>query len=260
MCLQEVLERQASEVSGDLGNAPSERGILPPDIGTTRIVSEEMEEMEASSENGDINMANSMPSFHWRPPQEIGPNEDETLLQDLSRHSAGFSDYESFLWYRSIISSWSRCWGGMADWPRNLEVELDRARGNGPEALARFFRRMWNHEQRGRFLLHSIQKQTASSLPANPEAIMTLWNLQQDQVIVLTRGLTIIELTALVAERSMFSIGGDSFIEDFQAAHVSANTGLYRASRHNNIANVREQEENGREEEEVTLLCTVDDE
>lgn len=214
------------------------------------------DKMEATLENARSNI--ETPSFHWSPPSELCSNGDEPLLQNLEL--GGFSDYKSFLWYRGVVSDWTKCWGGMANWPRNLEVELDRARGNGPEAIALFFRRLWNHEHRGRYLLHAIQTQTSSSLPSNPEAIMCLWNLQQDQIIVLTRGLTIIELTASVAEQTMFTIGGDNFMEDFRGAHISPNTTLYRPSRRNQTPNNREQEENDREEEEITLLCTVGDE
>ena len=171
-----------------------------------------------------------IPSFDWRPPRDLRPNEDEPQLPDLSHAPRGFAVYDEFLWNRAITADWSRRWGGVANWPHSLEIELERLKSRGPEGISTFYRRLWQHEHRGRYLLYEIQKQTIMTLPPNDEAIMQLWNLQQDQVMVLTRGLTIMELTGSMALRHL-SIGGGELDGAVPSALLAPNTALYPTRR-----------------------------
>ncbi len=210
-------------------------------------------ETEATIEN-PVNVI-PIPSFDWYPARELRPNEDEPQLPDMSHAPRGFAVYNDFLQNRAIAAEWSRRWGGVANWPYSLEIELERLKSRGPEGISKFYRRLWQHEHRGRRLLYDIQKQTIKTLPPNDEAIMQLWNLQQDQVIVLTRGLTILELTVSVAERTMFTIGGDEYVQNMMAAHLSPNTALYVPSRRRPaILKWVERETAGEEEEISTML------
>ena len=251
---------QASQVSQQSGHSSSERVDLEPKIDVASAVFAETETTIEKDDNmliieKDDNML-PISSFDWRPPRELRPNEDEPQLPDLSHAPRGFAVYDEFLWNRGITVDWSRRWGGVANWPHSLEIELDRLKARGPEGISKFYRRLWQHEHRGRHLLYEIQKQTIMTLPPNDEAIMQLWNLQQDQVIVLTRGLTILELTASVAERTMFTIGGDEYVQNMKAAHLSPNTPLYVPSRRKRAVFEWEEREMGREEEEIVTMLS----
>ena len=119
----------------------------------------------------------------------------------------------------------------MDQWPEALDTAFQRHKENGPEGVHTFIRKLWYHEERGRQLLHCIQAQRAGiSLPSNPEALMMLWNLQQDQVMVLTRGLNIMELTGSMALRHL-SIGGGELDGAVPSALLAPNTALYPTRR-----------------------------
>lgn len=255
---------------GDLVNTSShpvpDKQAASPVSGETSATSE-----GASTHNNFTSLpytdAYSTPGLHSRTPMDILPNEEEPLLLDLSNVPGGFASHEPFLYYRDIVSRWCMCWGGIEQWPRYLALNLDIAREKGPEAIALFFRRLWNQEQRGRYLLHATQLHTSDTLPSNHQALITFWNLLQEQVKVLTRGLTILELTASITERSMFSIGGDQFLKDVQTAQVAPNTALYSPSRRREKVKHPEQEDNREQErneedsdemamEEIAMLCT----
>lgn len=172
-------------------------------------------------------------NFDWRPPTQITPISDDPNLPDKSFQN-DFGDYEAFLQTRDLVASWSRYWTGMEQWPEALDAAFQRHKQYGPEGVHTFIRKLWYHEQRGRQLLHRIQsRRSGDSLPSNPEALMALWNLQQDQVMVLTRGLTIMELTGSIARRSSFSVGGGELADTIPSTILARNTPLYPPKAHN---------------------------
>lgn len=170
-------------------------------------------------------------SFDWRPPKQIALSTDDPNFPNDPLLN-NFGDYNHFMYTRDLVARWSKYWTGMENWPEALDTAFERHKGYGPDGASLFLRKIWYHEQRGRQLLHRIQSQrSAGSLPSNPEALMALWNLQQDQVMVLTRGLTIMELTGSLALRYIHSIAGGRIIGAIPSALSAPDTPLFGPSR-----------------------------
>lgn len=64
-------------------------------------------------------------------------------------------------------------------------------------------------------------------LLTNAQALIQLWHLQEDQVIVITRGLAILELTASISCQMLYTLGAGSFFHSVANTFTDPNTVIY---------------------------------
>lgn len=135
-----------------------------------------------------------------------------------------FPVYNRFVSLRSDIQQWASHWGGVSAWPYTFEILFFRALARGPERVQHFINVLGGHELKGKVLLLSLQT-FQGGLPdsKNPFAIPLLWSYQQEQLMTLVQGLTIIQTRVPFMSQSIHSVGpgqvlSTSISESFSAA------------------------------------------
>jgi len=100
-----------------------------------------------------------------------------------------FSQYDNFIALRENVIKWGSYWGGVNAWPDTLDYLFHCAKNHGtPE---RFIEKVWTHELCGHELLHALQV-IIGILPQGAVAVCMIWAYQQEQVIMVTQGISII--------------------------------------------------------------------
>lgn len=128
------------------------------------------------------------------------------VLEAMSRQH-NFQAYDHFVEIRESVKIWSSMWGGVSAWSDTLEILFYRALARGPERTDYFIRRLCAHEMKGRELLRSLEK-IEGCLPNDATLVSTLWCYQQELVIEVVRGLTIVQTRLPIMRRwDMSSVG-----------------------------------------------------
>lgn len=122
------------------------------------------------------------------------------------------SQYSTLLCLRDDIKIWCSYWGGIQAWPETFELIFHRASKRGKDKVGRFIERVLVHELRGKSLLRQLQF-IEGSLPDSEAVLRSLWSYQQEQVITLVQGITIIQTKLPILRRISFASDIDGCLE-----------------------------------------------
>ncbi|KAF9552828.1 hypothetical protein CPC08DRAFT_592449, partial [Agrocybe pediades] len=100
--------------------------------------------------------------------------------------------YEAFMALREDTKVWSERWGGVTIWRDSLEVLFSRAYHLGEEKTKAYIERLWTHELHGKQILRQLRT-FEGILPSSKGITNILWSYQQELVITLVQGITIIQ-------------------------------------------------------------------
>lgn len=143
--------------------------------------------------------------------KQLGPSYFTMSFEEARNITkATTSQWVDLMELRESVISWSSVWGGIKAWPETLEILFSRANRRGPEKLRRFVERLLLHEAHGKRFFRELQS-LDGMLPTGQAPLRSLWNFQQEQIVTMVEGLTIIQTKLPILRRTAFStdIRGD---------------------------------------------------
>lgn len=159
--------------------------------------------------NVDTNNAHFLSILKTKVPPSFRPLE---VLETMAR-KANFTAYDHFITTRKSVLEWGSLWGGIPAGSETLEILFCRALARGPERVQYFIQRICAHETKGTELLKALQINKLF-LPGDIKLVSILWDYQQEQVIEVVRGLTIIQTRVPIMRKSIFSVGPGQSLHD----------------------------------------------